>query len=213
MIIDHTNRFYTNILPNGALIYSFNIVKNIIPRIKTKRNWVTIDCKQCVDDAIVFIHSNVDFERYEYLRNYKNLVLVASQPYTVNKLKELKLADHVIYVPLSVDLDETLKYKNPKPHERRGTCYAGRPDKPYTEGLKIQGVEFLSNLTHPQLLTRLNDYKYCYAVGLTAIEAKIMGCTILPYDKRYPDTRIWKIISPQKAALILQRELNKIDKC
>ena len=213
MIIDHTNRFYTNIIPNGALIYSFNIVKNIIPRIKTKRNWVTIDCKQCVDDAIVFIHNNLDFERYEYLRKYKNLVLVASQPYTVEKLKELKLGDHVIYVPLSVDLDETLKYKDPKPHARQGTCYAGRPDKPYTEGLKIQGVKFLSGLTHPDLLRQLNNYKYCYAVGITAIEAKIMGCTILPYDKRYPDTRVWKIISPQKAALILQRELNKIDKC
>lgn len=212
MIIDHTNRFYSNILPNGALIYSMHIVKNIIPKVKTKRNWVTIDCHQCCDDAIVFIHSNVDFERYEYLRKYKNLILVASQEYTVQELKKRKLADHVIYLPLSVDTGELRKYKNQKPHNREGTCYAGRPDKPYVEGLRLhKNIDMLTGLTHPDMLRRLNNYKYCYAVGITAIEAKFMGCTLLPFDKRYPDTRIWKIIDGEYAAKLLQNKLDKID--
>ena len=212
MIIDHTNRFYTNILPNGALIYSMNIVKNIIPKVQTKRNWVTIDCKQCMDNAIVFIHSNVDFDRYEYLRKYKNLVLVASQNYTVQELRKRKLGDHVIYLPLSVDTKELRKYKNLKPHYRGGTCYAGRPDKPYVDGLRLQGnIDMLCGLTHPDMLKRLNNYQYCYAVGITAIEAKFMGCTLLPFDKRYPDTRVWKILAPNEAAKILQKKLNKID--
>lgn len=212
MIIDHTNRFYTNIIPNGALIYSMHIVKNIIPLIKTERNWVTIDCNQCVDDAIVFIHSNVDLERYEYLKEYNNLVLVASQPLTVQKLKEGNYADHVIYLPLSVDTKELLKYKDLKPHYRGGTCYAGRPDKPFVSGLKQdKNIVHLSCLTHPDLLKKLNYFQYCYAVGLTAIEAKFMGCTILPFDKRYPDTRVWTILDGKDAAKILQRKLDKID--
>ena len=212
MIIDHTDRFYTNILPNGALIYSMNIVKNIIPKVETKRNWVTIDCKQCLDNSIVFMHSNIDFERYEYLRKYKNLVLVASQNYTVQELRKRKLGDHVIYLPLSVDTKELRKYKNLKPHYRGGTCYAGRPDKPYVDGLRLQGnIDMLCGLTHPDMLKRLNNYQYCYAVGITAIEAKFMGCTILPFDKRYPDVKVWKILAPSEAAKILQKKLNKID--
>lgn len=212
MIIDHTNRFYTNILPNGALIYSMNIVKNIIPRVKTKRNWITIDCRQACDDAIVFIHSNVDFDRYEYLRKYKNLVLVASQNYTVQELRKRKLGDHVIYLPLSVDKKELLKYKITKPHYRGGTCYAGRPDKPYVEGLRLhKNIDMLCGITHPDMLRRLNNYQYCYAVGITAIEAKFMGCTLLPFDKRYPDTKVWQVIDGKEAAEILQKKLDKID--
>lgn len=212
MIIDHTNRFYTNILPNGALIYSMNIVKNIIPKVNTKRNWVTIDCKQCVDNAIVFIHSNIDFDRYEYLRKYKNLVLVASQNYTVQELKKRKLGDYVIYLPLSVDTKELRKYKNLKPHYRGGTCYAGRPDKPYVESLRLnRDIDMLCGLTHPDMLTRLNNYQYCYAVGITAIEAKFMGCTLLPFDRRYPDVKAWKILNPSDAAKMLQKKLDKID--
>ena len=212
MIIDHTNRFYTNILPNGALIYSMNIVKNIIPKVQTKRNWVTIDCKQCLDNSIVFIHSNVDFECYEYLRKYKNLVLVASQNYTVQELRKRKLGDHVIYLPLSVDTKELRKYKNLKPHYRGGTCYAGRPDKPYVEGLRLnRDIDMLCGLTHPDMLTRLNNYQYCYAVGITAIEAKFMGCTLLPFDRRYPDVKVWKILNPSDAAKMLQKKLDKID--
>ena len=69
----------------------------------------------------------------------------------------------------------------------------------------------LTGLTHPDMLRRLNNYKYCYAVGITAIEAKFMGCTLLPFDKRYPDTRIWKIIDGEQAAKLLQNKLDKID--
>lgn len=210
-IIDHTSPYYGNILPNGALIYSMNIVKNIIPNVKTNRPWVTINTKQCLDNAIVFIHSNIELaERYEYLRPYKNLILVASQPETVKGLEALGLDAKVIYLPLSIDLQYTLQFKDPKPHHRNATCYAGRPDKPYVDGLV--GVTKLSNLTHPDLLRKLNEYKYCYAVGITAIEAKLMGCTILPFDRRYPDTKIWKILDGKQAAKLLQRELDKIDK-
>lgn len=213
IVESHLSPYYSNIIPNGALIYSMNIVKNIIPNVKTKRNWVTIDTHRCFDNSIVFIHSNVNIERYEYLKDYKNLILVVSQHETVNKLKEAGYADHVIYLPLSIDLDETLKYKNTKQHFRGGYCYAGRPDKPYVDGLRLdKNIVFLTKLTHPALLERLNDYKYCYAVGLTAIEAKLMGCTILPFDRRYPDTRVWQVLDGKQAAKMLQTKIDAIDK-
>lgn len=210
IIIDHTSPYYGNILPNGALIYSQNITKNIIPNVKTDRNWVTINTHTAVDNAIYFIHSNLGLkERYEFLHNYKNLILVASQHKTEKELKELYPEHKTIYLPLSIDLDYTLQFKNTTPHERGGACYAGRPDKPYVDGLI--GVTKLSNLTHPDLLRKLNEFKYCYAVGLTAIEAKLMGCTLLPFDKRYPDVRVWKILDGKKAASLLKAELDKID--
>ena len=61
------------------------------------------------------------------------------------------------------------------------------------------------------MLTKLNNYQYCYAVGITAIEAKFMGCTLLPFDKRYPDVKVWKILNPSDAAKMLQKKLDKID--
>lgn len=213
MIIDHTNRFYTNIQPNGALIYSMNIVKNIIPNVKTDRNWVTIDCKQCRNYSIVFIHSNVNLEKYEYLKHYEDLILVTSQKTTQQELKKLGYADHIIFLPLSIDLDETLKYKVKEPHNRNGSCYAGRPNKPDVDSLHLHNdIVFLSNLTHADLLRKLNYFKKCYAVGLTAIEAKVMGCEIIPFDRRFPDASVWKIRDGKDMAKELQKKLDRIDK-
>ena len=54
-------------------------------------------------------------------------------------------------------------------------------------------------------------YKRVYAVGWTAIEAKILGAEVLPYDSRFPDPRVWKVIDNSEAAVILQQKLDKIE--
>ena len=36
-------------------------------------------------------------------------------------------------------------------------------------------------------------YRYVYAVGLTALEAKVLGCNVLPYDSRFPDPSVWVV--------------------
>ena len=61
---------------NGAYYYSQEIVENIIPNVKTNRNWITINVPGYgFDNSIVFIHSNIDpIGPYMWLRNYKNLV-------------------------------------------------------------------------------------------------------------------------------------------
>ena len=61
------------------------------------------------------------------------------------------------------------------------------------------------------LLDELAKYKKAYAVGRCALEAKALGCEILPYDDRFPDPSIWKVLDNKEAAKILQEKLDEID--
>ena len=58
----------------------------------------------------------------------------------------------------------------------------------------------------------MSKYKKIYAVGRTAIQAKLLGCEIGVYDERFPDPNFWKIVDCKAAAKILQDKLNEIDK-
>lgn len=73
MIIDHTSKSYLerwNALGanrfNGAYYYSKEIVENIIPRVKTDRNWITINAynNEGIDHSIVFMHNTFHPEVY-----------------------------------------------------------------------------------------------------------------------------------------------------
>ena len=71
MIIDHTDERYIKRRDsiglhryNGAYYYSKEIVKNIIPNVKTDRHWITVKVPgEGFDHSILFVHDNVDFER------------------------------------------------------------------------------------------------------------------------------------------------------
>lgn len=205
MIIDHTNPSYRKLNSqnrfNGAYYYSKEIVKNIIPRVKTDYNWVTINTKEAADHSIVFVHNNLHPEHYDYLKQYKDIILVVGVPDTAPKVAHL---GKVIYLPLSVDVAYVEQYKCLKDKE---VCFVGRPSK--FEGTKAIG-DYIGGVPREQLLTRLAHYKQAYAVGRCAIEARILGCEILPYDPRFPDPSIWKVVDNAEAAAILQRELDKL---
>lgn len=208
MNITHESEYYTNVRPNGALIYSINICKYFIPNIKTNRSWVTINTHQCVDNAIVFIHSNVDIDsKYGFLKDYKNLILVCSQKSTMYKVRKY---GHAIYLPLSIDVEYTKKFNE---HAKdKSVCYAGRKGKIYSDRLrKLPNVDFLENLSHESMLRKLSRYRNVYAVGITALEAKVLGCRILPYDDRYPDVSVWQVKDCREMIPILQEKLDKID--
>lgn len=213
MIIDHESKAYHRLWKlageskyNGAYYYSKEIVKNIIPRIKTDRNWVTINAKGAAcDHAIVFIHNNINPSLYDWLKDYRDLILVCGVPETCEKVKHLGTP---IYLPLSVDVEEVKSYKLKK-SERKGVCYAGRAQKLPSDFEET--VEMLAGLPRPQLLKEMAKYKKVYAVGRTAIEAKILGCEILPYDPRFPDVDFWEILDNKDAAKILQEKLDEID--
>ena len=90
-VIDTTNKEYIAhrevFMPNGkgahngAYYYSLEIVKNIIPNVKTERPWDTLGMKfiGSFDHAIVFLHHNIEHDRvYGWLNKYKDLVYVCS---------------------------------------------------------------------------------------------------------------------------------------
>ena len=205
--ITHLSQYYTNIRPNGALIYSMNICRYFIPNIKTDRTWVTINTHQCCDHAIVFIHSNVDVEtKYAFLKDYKDLILVCSQKNTMIRCQQYGTP---IYLPLSIDVEYTKQFRTPKDKD---TCYAGRKDKIGSERLEGYQIDYLQNLPHIEMLKRMAHYKNVYAVGLTALEAKCLGCKVLPYDPRFPDSRVWVVKDCKEMIPILQAKLDNIDK-
>lgn len=221
MIYDHTHQFYRHRWQytggnryNGAFYYSQEIVKNIIPLIRTDRHWITVNIpvdnhepqfsRCCADHSIVFIHNNLHPENYEWLSKYDDLILVCGVPETMEKVEHL---GSPIYLPLSVDVKEVRSYKKRK---TKDTAYAGRESK--CKGIEFPpGVDFLHGIRREILLDRMAEYRRIYAVGRTAIEAKVLGCEILPYDERFPDPQIWKVLDNRDASKILQEALDKID--
>ena len=190
---------------NGAFFYSKEICKYIIPKIKTDRNWITVNVEGVgCDHAIVFIHNNLHPERYDWLKKYDDLILVCGIRETVPKVKHLGKA---IYLPLSVKVDDVAKYRCEK---TKDIAFAGRRAK--RRGKKFEEADYLEGLPRTRFLKELAKYRKVYAVGRVAIEAKILNCKILPYDDRFPYTRRWKILDSEEAAEILQKKLDKAER-
>lgn len=195
---------------NGAYYYSKEIVKNIIPRIKTDYNWTTINIGKSMDHSIVFIHYNFNpLENYAYLLPYNDLILVCGLESTAKEMR--KKFKKVIYLPLSVDVEEVARHR--RTSHWREYAFCGRYSKvePYRDRLH-DGTKIICGKDRPEMLDEMSKYKYIYGVGRVALEAKILGCEVLPYDDRFPDPSIWKVLDNKDAAEILQKELDKITK-
>lgn len=213
LVIDHNNPSYrtrwnsANVNRfNGAFYYSKEIVKNIIPRVKTDRSWILVNTYGVAfDHSIVFIHNNKNPQNYKWLKGYKDLVLVCGVPETCDKVKHLGKA---IYLPLSVDVEYVEQFKTKKTKE---VAFIGRPAKRNNIDFS-EPVDYIEGLPRTKLLKEMAKYKRIYAVGRCAIEGKILGCKIETYDPRFPDPSIWKVVDNKEAAKILQKELNKIDR-
>lgn len=207
MIISHTDKDYRPPCENGAHIYSELICKYFIPNINTTRNWITINVGKACDNAIVFIHSNLNtYKKYKFLEKYKDLILVCSQPSTCRAVENF---GKVIYLPLSIDVDYVKSFDKHVKYQQ--ACYAGRAHKNGTDDLRSKHVDFLSDIPHEELLRRMAYYKYVYAVGLTAIEAKVLGCNVLSYDSRYPDPSVWVVRDIKDMVPQLQKLLDKAE--
>lgn len=207
MIISHTDKDYRPPCENGANIYSQLICKYFIPNINTTRNWITINVNKAADHSIVFIHSNHNTaKKYQYLEKYKDLILVCSQPSTCRAVENF---GKVIYLPLSIDVDYVKSFDKHVKYQQ--ACYAGRAHKNGTDDLRSKHIDFLSDIPHEELLRRMAYYKYVYAVGLTAIEAKVLGCNVLPYDSRYPDPSVWVVRDIKDMVPQLQKLLDKAE--
>jgi len=188
---------------NGAFYYSKEIVRNIVPRVETDRSWVTINQEGCAcDHAIVFVHNNLHPEHYDWLAAYRDLVLVCGVPSTCGKVAHLGIS---VYLPLSVDVAYVERFKREKD---RGTCFYGRVTK---VGDDARAVDHITGRSRERALPAVARYERCYAVGRCAIEARVLGCEVLPYDPRFPDPSLWKVLDNAEAAAMLQAELDRID--
>ena len=197
----HLNRF------NGAYYYSKEITDNIIPLVKTDRNWVLVNVEGYAwDHSIVFIHNNKHPSLYSHLKDYKDLILVCGVPSTCQKVAHLGTP---IYLPLSVDVDYVSQFRVSK--KTKEIAYVGRKEKAYGIKFDISWAAHIENLPREKLLKEMAKYKKVYAVGRCAIEAKILGCEVLPYDNRFPDPTIWQVLDNKEAAYMLQEKLNEID--
>lgn len=214
MIVDHNNMLYRKRWEhagehrfNGAYYYSREIVKNIIPNVETDRNWVTVNAVvPRVNHAIIFVHDNLTpASTYGWLGYSRDLIMVCGVKETMDKVRRYGTP---VYLPLSVDVDYVEQFKTEK---TKDTAYVGRKGKPGTEKLP-KNIDYLSGMSREMLLREMAKYRKVYAVGRCAIEAKVLGCEVLPFDSRYPDPSIWRILDNKDAAKLLQAEIDKIDK-
>ena len=218
-IYDHTKVQYQNRWQmagknkyNGAYYYSQEIVNNIIPNVETNRSWMTVNVPRVgADHAVVFVHNNLDPTLYQWIKDtFNDVVMVCGVPETVEKIKAAGF-EKAIYLPLSVDVKYVEQFKKDK--KTKKIAFAGRPGKRssnYNVDLP-DGIDYLEGMPRGELLRRMADYEKVYAVGRTAIEAKILGCEVLPYDERYPDPSRWQVLDNREAAAMLQVELDRID--
>ena len=125
-------------------------------------------------------------------------------PETVEKVSHLGKA---IYLPLSIDVENVKQYARPK---TKKAAFVGRKAK--RKGVELpEGIDYIEGLPRTKLLAAMAEYEEVYAVGRTAIEAKALGCKVLPYDPRFPDPERWRVLDNKEAAQMLQEKLNEIE--
>lgn len=209
MIFSHESPEYRDNVRNknhGAFYYSEEIVKYFIPTIKTNRNWVTVGYDgKCFDHSIVFAHSNLYPHVYGYLEQFNDLILVCSW---YQQMEAVKQWGKPVFLPMSVDVEYVRQFKREKD---RDICFAGRMEKCTDELRYTPGLDFITEIDRVRFLTELARYRRVYAIDRVAIEAKILGCEVLPYDKRFPDPDFWRVIDSREAAVMLQGILDKVD--
>lgn len=220
MIIDHNHPEYKKLRRetgkgkfNGCYYYSREIVKNIIPNVKTKRGWNTVgkDIEGMQDGMIVFLHDNSTPWHYKWLHKYDDLVLVCSSRYTRDSVK---YSGHTILLPMSVDTEYVRQFQTEK---TKDTCFVGNVwvknnIRALPKDLQVPGrVDTFSSLPREKLLKEIAKYKRAYAIDRCAIEAKVLGCELLELDTRYGVDNIGQVLDNREAAKILQQELDKIE--
>ena len=198
---------------NGAHYYADEIERNIIPLVKTNRNWDCLGMRMTnhPDHCIMFIHHNLNFKQtYFWLKRYKDVILVVSSWATYAAAQDVGYK--VIYLPLSIDVDYVKQFKTKK---TKDACYAGNRWKfkhPDLAKYVPKGTDYPPiDMKREDLLKFIAPYKTCYAIGRCALEAKALGCKIKVCDSRYPDPKYWKLLDNKDAAKLLQKELDKVD--
>lgn len=194
---------------NGAYYYSKEIYNNIIPHIKTKRNWVLLNIPGCCyDNSIVFIHNNKNPERYEWLKEYKNLILICSNINTLKFMIEMMPKTHCILIPLSIDTKYVEQFKVKR--KTKDTAYFGRLEKCPSEILADSTIDKIYGVNREKILKTVAKYKNVYSIGRCALEAKCLNCKVKSHRGEYKNID-FKLLDNSEIIPLLQRLINEID--
>lgn len=198
---------------NGAYYYSQEIVKNIIPNVKTDRPWDTLGMKmtRSMDGAIVFIHHNIKWDYvYPWLDRYKDQIFVCSTIPTYEWA--LGKGKKAIFLPLSIDIEYVKQFRTKK---TKRACYSGNRWAFKREDEEANIPDYVDfppeNLPREELLKFIAEYKELYAIGRCALEGLALGCKIKPFYHVYPDPSYWKLLDNVDAAKLLQQSLDDLD--
>lgn len=212
MIFCHLNQEWKDThvgINNGAYWYSKELYENIVPFIKTNRDWVLINVdNNCTDGAIVFIHNNANPDSYYWLSEYKDLILVCSQVKTLIKMAEMFPKFHCILLPLSIDTKYVSKFKVKR--KTKATAYYGRQMKCPQNILYDNTIDKIYGKDRDKCLKELAKYKTVYAIGRCAIEAKCLGCRVLAHEGEYINTK-FNLIDNKEVIPVLQKFIDEID--
>lgn len=218
MIIDHNHPEYQKLRNkakfqnHGCWFYSNEIVENIIPRVKTTRDWNTVgrDLEGMHDHMIVFLHDNSTPWNYGWLKKYKDLVLVCSSKYTMDSVK---FSGRTIFLPMSIDTEYVKQFRAPE--KTKDTCFYGNPwvlensDRTF---FPEEEIEIISNVPREDALKEVAKFKRCYAIDRCAQECQVLGCELKELWPRYSCDNFSKVLDNRDAAKILQEELDKLEK-
>ena len=154
----------------------------------------------------MFAHNLFDFaEKYAYTFDYPDVVYIACTPEHQAEIQAC--GKRAIFLPLSVDVGYVSQFRREK---TKDTAFVGRTF--WREGVGFpDGTDLLEMLPREELLARMAEYRRVYAVSRCAIEAKVLGCEVLPYHPMFPNPDFWRVLDSKDAAGILQVELDKID--
>lgn len=221
MIIDHTHPEYIKLRKktgkgkyNGCYYYSKEIVENIIPLVETSRDWNTVgrELEGMHDGMIVFLHDNATPWHYDWLKNYKDLVLVCSSTYTY---ESVQYWGSPILLPMSIDTEYVKQFRTEK---TKDTCFVGnvwvknniRSIAAVSSAVPGK-VDFFSSMPREELLKAVAPYRKAFAIDRCAQECQVLGCELLPLETRYGCDST-NVLDNRNAAKILQAILNAIDK-
>lgn len=212
MIFSHLNQEWKDThvgINNGAYWYSKELLENIVPKIKTDRNWVLINVdNQCKNHSIVFIHNNAHPENYYWLKDYEDLILICSQIKTLQVMISMFPQFHVIYIPLSIDTNYVKQFKVKR--KTKEIAYFGRKVKCPDEIKDNPNIDKIFGKDREKILKEVAKYKKVYAIGRCALEAKCLNCEVISHKGEYINTK-FDLLDNKEVIPLIQRICDEID--
>jgi hypothetical protein len=190
---------------NGAYYYSKELVKNIIPFIKTDYNWITSNVTENIvlNHTIVICHDNCMPEStYAKYRNFEDIIFICSSFQTA---RAVEIHGNPIYIPMSIDAQYVSKFKTKKTKKE---AFAGNVWG-FKKGYLPENVDIITELPREQFLKEMAKYEKIYATGRTRLEAVCLGCEteFMKFPRSYEEES--DLYDNKDVIKLIQNEIDK----